>query len=173
MFSKHRSCLTVCLHGFGSDEIKSLYLNLGGYLNYKDILATWPATQVSGDKRRRPLVTLWRSTVHKLNITEQKIRCFLLQIWTWDRNDVQVLWFQSSYSRSHAMAGLPIWLFWSQILKFCLFLNTFRFFWLFFCRKGLALEKHCQSCIYITNLFWKESITMQSSQDIEKKLTFA
>ena len=44
--------------------------------------------------------------------------------------------------------------------------------WLFFSRKGLALEKHCQSCILITNLFWKGSITMQSAQNIEKKFTF-
>ena len=49
--------------------------------------------------------------------------------------------------------------FWSQIVKFWLFLNTFCLFleikkgrkiWLIFCRIYLALVKHCLSCISIT-----------------------
>ena len=28
----------------------------------------------------------------------------------------------------------------------------------FFCRKGLTLTKHCLSCIFITNIFWRKSI---------------
>jgi len=65
------------------------------------------------------------------------------------------------------------------------FLNTFGFFgklkkiqtksgffWLFFRSKGLDLEKHCLSCIFITNLLWKESITMQDAQNIERILLF-
>jgi len=40
----------------------------------------------------------------------------------------------------------------------------------FFSQKGLALEKHCLSCIFITNLFWKESITMQGAQNIKNVL---
>jgi len=70
---------------------------------------------------------------------------------------------------------VAIWLLWSQNLKFWLLLNTFGFFWksknktkvgffwLFFSRKGLALAKHCLSCIFITNLFWRESMTMQGT----------
>jgi len=41
------------------------------------------------------------------------------------------------------------------------------FFWLFFSRTGLDLEKHCLSCIFITNLLWRQSMTMQDAQDIE------
>ena len=79
-------------------------------------------------------------------------------------------------------SGSPIWLFWSQILQFLLFLNTFGFFgnqgktdkiWLFlafFSQEGLALDKHCLSCIFITDLFWKECRTMQDAQNIEKIL---
>jgi len=77
---------------------------------------------------------------------------------------------------------LPMWLFWSQIFKFWLFLNTFGFFWkskkarqnlFFFSRKGLDLEKHSLSCIFITNLLSKESITMQDAQNIERILLLA
>jgi len=61
-------------------------------------------------------------------------------------------------------ARLQIWHFLSRILKFCylthlaLFENQkepkfgFFFFVSFFSRKGLALPKHCPSCIFITNL---------------------
>jgi len=82
-------------------------------------------------------------------------------------------------AKESADAGLPIWLFWNQGLKFWLFLNTFGFFWKsrkarqnlsFSSRKGLVLEKHCLSCIFITNLSWKVSITMQGAQNIEKIL---
>ena len=75
--------------------------------------------------------------------------------------------------------GCQFGFFWNQILKFWLVLNTFDFFWkykkarqnlAFFNQKGLALEKHCLSCIFITNLFWKESITMQGAQNSENIL---
>ena len=66
--------------------------------------------------------------------------------------------------------------FWSQILKFWLFKHL----WLFWKSKksrqnfaffqGLALEKHFRSCIFITILLWKESITMQGAQNIKKIL---
>ena len=80
-------------------------------------------------------------------------------------------------SRCFAAAGLPIWHIWSQILKFWLFLNTFDLFGNkkqkksgFFQSERLVSGKHCLSCIFITNLFWKESITMQGAQNIEKIL---
>jgi len=68
-------------------------------------------------------------------------------------------------------AELPIWLFWNQILNIWLFLRHLAksvFFWLFFNRKGLALAKHCLSCIFIANLFWRESITMQGAQILQR-----
>ena len=37
---------------------------------------------------------------------------------------------------------------------------------LFFSLTGLALAKHCLSCIFITNLFWRESVTMQGVRNI-------
>jgi len=40
----------------------------------------------------------------------------------------------------------------------------------FFSRKGLALAKHCLSCVFITNLFWRESMTMQGTENIVKIL---
>ena len=42
------------------------------------------------------------------------------------------------------------------------------FFWLVFSRIGLALAKHCLSCIFITNLLWRGSITMKGAQNIAK-----
>jgi len=56
--------------------------------------------------------------------------------------------------------------------------NTFGFFenqkdrqnLAFFSRKGLALAKHCLSCVFITNLFWWESMTMQGTENIVKIL---
>jgi len=42
------------------------------------------------------------------------------------------------------------------------------FFWLVFSWKGLALEKHCLSRIFIKNLFWKESITVQHAQILKR-----
>ena len=44
------------------------------------------------------------------------------------------------------------------------------FFWLIFSRIGLALAKHCLSCIFITNLLRRGSITMQGAQNIAKIL---
>ena len=38
------------------------------------------------------------------------------------------------------------------------------FFWLFFSAKGFILAKRCLSCIFITNLFWRESMIMQRAQ---------
>jgi len=43
-------------------------------------------------------------------------------------------------------------------------------FWLIFSRIGLALTKPCLSCIFITNLLWRRSITMQGAQNIAKIL---
>jgi len=34
--------------------------------------------------------------------------------------------------------------------------------------KGLALTKHCLSCIIIINFFWQESMTMQGAKNIAK-----
>jgi len=48
--------------------------------------------------------------------------------------------------------------------------TKFVFFWLFFNRNGLALAKHCLSCIFITNLFWQEYMTMQGAKNIAKIL---
>ena len=42
--------------------------------------------------------------------------------------------------------------------------------WLCFSRKSLALAKHCLSSIFITNLFWRESVTMQGAKNIDKIL---
>ena len=42
------------------------------------------------------------------------------------------------------------------------------FFWLIFSRIGLALAKHCLSCIFITNLLRRGSISMQGAQNIAK-----
>jgi len=72
------------------------------------------------------------------------------------------------------VVGLPIWLFWSQILKFGRFLIPLAFleikkpeksglFWLIFSRICLALAKHCLSCIFITNLLRRGSITTQGA----------
>jgi len=64
------------------------------------------------------------------------------------------------------VSGLPIWLFWSQILKFWLFWTHLALSenqkkpdnsWLFlrfFSRKDLSLAKHYLRCIFITNLFY-------------------
>jgi len=80
-------------------------------------------------------------------------------------------------------AGLQIWRFWSQILKIRLFLTHLAFlenqkyqsisgffFYIFFSLKGLALAKHCLNCIFITNLFEWESMTMQGAKNIAKIL---
>jgi len=42
--------------------------------------------------------------------------------------------------------------------------------WLFFGRKSVPLTKHCLSCIFITNLFWREYMTMQGVKNIAKIL---
>jgi len=42
----------------------------------------------------------------------------------------------------------------------------------FFSRKGLSLAKHRLSCIFITNLFWQESMTMQSAKKCPKNDIF-
>jgi len=73
------------------------------------------------------------------------------------------------------------WPFWSQILKFCLFLTHLAFFenkksqttsgflWLFFSRRDLALAKHCLNCISIVNFIWRGSVTMmQAAKNIAK-----
>ena len=44
------------------------------------------------------------------------------------------------------------------------------FFWLIFSRISLALAKRCVSCIFITNLLRRGSITMQGAQNIAKIL---
>jgi len=59
-----------------------------------------------------------------------------------------------------------LWLFWKsrkdrQNLAFSGFFQSGRL--------G-ALDKHCLSCIFITDLFWKECRTMQDAQNIEKIL---
>jgi len=40
----------------------------------------------------------------------------------------------------------------------------------FFSRKDLTLAKHCLSCIFVTNLFWRGSTTMQGARIIAKVL---
>ena len=44
------------------------------------------------------------------------------------------------------------------------------FFWLIFSRIGLALAKPCLSCVFITNLLRRGSISMQGAQNIAKIL---
>jgi len=44
------------------------------------------------------------------------------------------------------------------------------FFFIFFSLKDLTLAKHCLSCMYITNIFWRESMTMQGAKNIAKIL---
>jgi len=48
--------------------------------------------------------------------------------------------------------------------------EKYGFFWLIFSRIGLALAKHCLSCIFITNLLRRGSITMQGAENIAKLL---
>jgi len=79
----------------------------------------------------------------------------------------------------YIFAGLLIWLFWSQILKFWLFLNAFGFFleikkaWQnldfsgFFSVGKAWIWKNIVRAVFITNLFWK---SMQTAQNIEKNL---
>ena len=38
--------------------------------------------------------------------------------------------------------------------------------WIFSVGKNLALAKHCLGCIFITNLFWRESMAMQDAKNI-------
>jgi len=66
----------------------------------------------------------------------------------------------------------------SQILKFWLFLEIKKseksgFFWLIFSRIGLAQAKRCLSCIFITNLLRRGSITTQGAQNIAKFFSVA
>ena len=42
-------------------------------------------------------------------------------------------------------------------------------FWLS-CRKGFTLTKHCLSCTFITNFFWRGSMNMQGAKNIVKIL---
>ena len=44
------------------------------------------------------------------------------------------------------------------------------FFWLIFSRIGLGLTKPCLSCMFITSLLWRGSVTMQGAQNIAKIL---
>jgi len=44
----------------------------------------------------------------------------------------------------------------------------------FFCSpKGLTLKKHCLSCVFITNLFWKECITISGCTKYWKYFTYS
>ena len=48
--------------------------------------------------------------------------------------------------------------------------DKIRLFSGFFQSKSLALAKHFLNCIFITNLFWRESMTMQGTKNIAKIL---
>ena len=98
------------------------------------------------------------------------------------KHDSQTLW-QNKNARMPYLqnTGLPIWLVWNQISKSGFFQHTWLFlmFWFsqkakqnmfFFSRKGLALAKHCLSCMFVTNRFWRESMTMQGAKNIAKIL---
>ena len=61
------------------------------------------------------------------------------------------------------VAGLPIYLF-LEIKK----PEKSGFFWLIFSQIGLALAKHCLSCIFMTRLLRRGSITTQDAQIIAK-----
>ena len=79
---------------------------------------------------------------------------------------------------SHCATVLPVRRFWSQISKFWIF-NALGILWkykkarqnlAFFSRKGLTLTKHCLRCIFITNLFWRETMTTQDAKNTAKIL---
>jgi len=72
--------------------------------------------------------------------------------------------------------------FWKPEFEILAFFNTFGFFgnkkkpeksgfsWLIFNRIGLALAKHCLSCICNANVLRRVSIVMQGAQNIAKNL---
>jgi len=76
--------------------------------------------------------------------------------------------------------GSPVWLIETNLWwKFWLCSNHLAFFEnkkshilsvIFSVGKGLALAKHCLSCIFTINLFWRESMAMQGAKNIAKNL---
>ena len=110
---------------------------------------------------RGPLQTLWRATCGRgpvvgphwfSQLTEEwcVILFFLVTLCYKYKGNCYVIvasnWSSSRLILAH-WRGLPIWLFWGQILK--LWLKKARQNLSFFNRKGLALAKHCLSCIFI------------------------
>ena len=98
------------------------------------------------------------------------------------KHDCQTLW-QTRTLACHICKtqGYQFGLFETR-LQTLAFFNTLGFFWcfdfhkkpnkicFFFSWKGLALAKHCLSCMFVTNSFWRESTTMQGAKNIAKIL---
>ena len=71
--------------------------------------------------------------------------------------EIQAFWTQLAFFENPKYQPTKIWL----------------FLFLFFSMKGLTLTKHCLSYIFITNIFWQESMTIAGCKEYCKDFTVA